>query len=174
MSNMYNPYGNPFGYGGNMESIDNQLRQLNELRNQMGGNQGQYMQPQQPQYQNNNVAMSNRGTYVYVNDYNDVVNYPTPADGNAVLFFNLDKGILWSKKFVNGSNSIQAFTIAPLNNVSNDMINSTPTEEKPLEMSKNDDITNNMLDRITNLEDSLDKILEMLTPKKETKPKKAE
>ena len=171
MSNMYNPYGNPFGYGGgNMESIDNQLRQLNELRNQM---QPQY-QYQQPMPQQNNVAMSNRGTYVYVNDYNDVVNYPTPADGNAVLFFNLDKGILWSKKFVNGSNSIQAFTIAPLNNVSNDVINNTPNNETPLGEPKTDDIINNLLDRTTNLEDKFDKLMEMLQPNKESKTKKVE
>ena len=161
MSNMYNPYGyNPYG---GIESLDNQLRQLNELRNQM---QPQYQQPQQ-----NNVAMSNRGTYVYVNDYNDVVNYPTPADGNAVLFFNLDKGILWSKKFVNGSNSIQAFTIAPLNNVSNDMINNTQPSETVLGEPKNDDIINNLLDRTTMLEDKLDQLIDSLQSKK---PKKSE
>ena len=111
--------------------------------------------------------MSNRGTYVYVNDYQEVVNYPTPADGNAVLFFNLDKGILWSKKFINGSNSIQAFTIAPLNSVGADRVNNTTSEEAPLETAKNDEITDNMLSRITNLEDKFDELLETIkkTPK---------
>ena len=167
MSSMYNPYG--YGYNpGNISRVDDQIRQLQELRNQMGQ---QGYAPQPMGNQPNNVAMSNRGTYVYVQDYDQVVNYPTPADGNAVLFFNLDKGILWSKKFVNGSNSIQAFTIAPLNNVSNDVINNTQDASTASIEPKTDEITDNMLNRITDLEDKFDKLMDMLQPKKETNNK---
>lgn len=165
-----------YEYGGNysgynpqssIDRINQQMQQLQMLQNQYQqqmGMQPNNIPPMQGQNSNPNMsAMSNRGTYVYVQDYQEVVNYPTPADGNAVLFFNLDKGILWSKKFINGSNSIQAFTIAPLNNVSNEPINNTSTEEKPVETAKNDEITDNMLTRITQLEDKFDRVLELLS-----------
>ena len=157
-------YGNPYGQGNPMDRVNQQMQQLQQL-------QAQYQQMgmgQQPT-PNNNVAMSNRGTYVYVNDYQEVVNYPTPADGNAVLFFNLDKGILWSKKFVNGANSIQAFAISPLNSVSNEgMVNNTSENDKGIVEPKSDEIIDNLLNRVTNIEDKFDKIMEMLsTPKKE-------
>ncbi len=167
-----------YGYGGNysgynpqgsIDRINQQMQQLQMLQNQYQqqmGMQPNNIPPMQGQNSNPNMsAMSNRGTYVYVQDYQEVVNYPTPADGNAVLFFNLDKGILWSKKFVNGSNSIQAFTIAPLNNVSNEMVNNTSTEEKPVETAKNVEITDNMLTRITQLEDKFDRVLDLLSNK---------
>ena len=156
-------YGNPYNQGNPMDRLNQQMQQLQQLQNQY---QQMGMGQPMPQQSNSNVAMSNRGTYVYVNDYNDVVNYPTPADGNAVLFFNLDKGILWSKKFVNGANSIQAFAIYPLNNVSNEgMVNNTSQEEKPIESPKTDQIIDNMLSRITNMEDNFDKLMNMLAPK---------
>ena len=160
---MYNNYGyNPYVQP-NYDRVDAQIRQLQELKNQMEQQNYNYSS-QQPQ---TNVAMSNRGTYVYVQDYQEVVNYPTPADGNAVLFFNLDNGILWSKKFVNGSNSIQAFTIAPLNSVGNDNAEAKPKNDNiSLESPKNDEIIDNILTRMTSLEDKLDEILK---PKKTIK-----
>ena len=158
-------YGNPYMQPSGMDRINQQMQQLQQLQNQY-----QQMGMGQQPTPNNNVAMSNRGTYVYVNDYQEVVNYPTPADGNAVLFFNLDKGILWSKKFVNGANSIQAFAISPLNNVSNEgMTNPTPKEENPIEEPKSDEIIDNLLNRVTNMEDKFDKLMDMLsTPKPNT------
>ena len=158
-------YGNPYMQGNPMDRVSQQMQQLQQLQNQYQ-QMGMGQQPVQQQNNNNNVAMSNRGTYVYVNDYQEVVNYPTPADGNAVLFFNLDKGILWSKKFVNGANSIQAFAISPLNSVSNEGITTpTPNEEKAVIEPKNDEIIDNLLNRVTDIEDKFDKIMEMLTPK---------
>ena len=152
MNNQYNNY--PYYQQNQMDRINQQIQQLQQLQMQYN----QYA----PQQNSQNIALSNRGTYVYVNDYQEVVNYPTPADGNAILFFNLDKGILWSKKFINGSNSIQAFTISPLNSFSNEPINNSIQDKKPLVEENNNDLMDNLLNRMTNIEDKFDKIMSSL------------
>lgn len=106
---------------------------------------GQYQQMQQPLQP---APMSNQGRWLYVNDYNDVISYPTPSDGNAMLFINLDKGLLWSKKFVNGSNSIQTFMIQPYNTVSTEPI----VQEQEQENKRSVDIEK-ILERLDRLED---------------------
>lgn len=100
---------------------------------------------QQPQRQYS--PMSNRGVFVYVNDYQEVVNTPTSADGNATLFVNLEQGIIWSKKFINGTNSIQAFRISPLNNLENN-----PTEEKKVDINVIITKLNELNERLSKLE----------------------
>lgn len=131
--NSYNPYLSTYGQKPN---IDQALQNFQNLL-------GQYQQMQQPIQ---STSMSNQGRWVYVNDYNDVVSYPTPSDGNAMLFVNLDRGLLWSKKFVNGSNSIQTFTIQPYNTVA-----AEPVVEQPREESRAVDIEK-ILERLDRLE----------------------
>lgn len=50
----------------------------------------------------------------YVGDYNEVLNTAVPTNGEAVLFANLDQGMIWSKKIVNGLPTIQPFKIIPI------------------------------------------------------------
>lgn len=131
--NNYNAYLPNYGQRPN---IDQALQNFQSLL-------GQYQQMQQPVQ---STSMSNQGRWVYVNDYNDVVSYPTPSDGNAMLFVNLDRGLLWSKKFVNGSNSIQTFTIQPYNTVSTEPVVEQHREDsRTVEMEK-------ILERLDRLE----------------------
>jgi hypothetical protein len=50
----------------------------------------------------------------YVNDYNEVLNTAVPSNGDAVLFANLDSGMIWSKKIVNNIPTIQPYSITPI------------------------------------------------------------
>lgn len=50
----------------------------------------------------------------YVGDYSEVLNTAVPTNGDAVLFANLDQGMIWSKKMINGVPTIQPFKIIPL------------------------------------------------------------
>jgi hypothetical protein len=90
--------------------------------------------------QQNNVQspISNQpctsGVYDKVTNYQEVENYPTPTNGTAILLFNYEQGIFYSKKFVNGQSVIQPFTFMPLNNNSEtNTANSTnnTAEEQP-------------------------------------------
>jgi hypothetical protein len=60
-------------------------------------------------YTSNNVF-----TGKYVNDYNEVLNTAVPSNGDAMIFVNLDNGMLWSKKLQGNIPYIQAFKITPL------------------------------------------------------------
>ena len=50
----------------------------------------------------------------YVGDYNEVLNTAVPSNGEAVLFANLDQGMIWSKKIINNMPTIQPFKIIPI------------------------------------------------------------
>ena len=69
-------------------------------------------------YNNNYATPAAFGsTFVgyYVTNYQDVLNSPAPITGEPVLFANLDHGVLYSKKLVNGRAFVQAYSIAPVN-----------------------------------------------------------
>jgi hypothetical protein len=59
---------------------------------------------------------SNGNSFVghYINDYSEVLNTAVPMNGEAVLFANLEQGMIWSKKMVNGVPNIQPFKLLPL------------------------------------------------------------
>lgn len=90
---------------------------------QQGMNMG--MQPQNPN------QPSTSGMYVFVNDYNEVENYPVPADGRAVLLFINGQNVYYSKKIVNGQPMLQAYNYMPINMNGNVDNNAQPAEEKP-------------------------------------------
>lgn len=144
MNNPYNQYMPAY----NRPTIEQSLQQFSGLLNQ-------YQQMQQAQQPNVQVPMSNQGRWYYVNDYNDVATTPTPQDGTASLFVNLDRGVLWSKKFVNGANNIQAFSIQPLNEFGSQI--PQPVVSEPQQSSSSlDDIMNelkNLSERVGKLED---------------------
>ena len=74
----------------------------------------------------------------YVGDYSEVLNYAAPSDGSSILFANLEQGLIWSKKLINGQTYIQPYRILPINN-----------ESKPPEIKDTK-------------EDKLDKLIEIL------------
>lgn len=145
-------YYNNYGYNPtNLGQLQSQLQQLQQL-------QSQYY-PQQNQ-------QAQRGTFIQVKDYQEVINYPTDASGMPTLFMNETQGVFWVKKFIDGTNKIQAYNFAPINDFSNNTINNTSQEEKRLESNKNDDLIENLQTRITKLEDTNEEILKLLKEKK--------
>ena len=128
MMNYYNPYNQ---YNGNFNSNEIQNR-INQLQQMLGQIQNTQQIPQ-------NNSQFDKGIYVYVKDYQDVVNYPTSADGKATIF--IGNGIMWSKKIMDGKNCIQAYSFAP--------INDTQTNQSTQEnFSQPDDIRDSLLDSI--------------------------
>ena len=67
-------------------------------------------------FYNYNPYIFNNNSFVgyYVNDYNEVLNTAVPSNGDAVLFANLDSGMIWSKKIINNIPTIQPFKIIPI------------------------------------------------------------
>jgi len=78
----------------------------------------------------------------YVLDYSSVLNTPAPSNGTAILFANLEQGLMWSKKNINGQSYIQAYSISPIN-----------TEGSPKEPQKQEDILNMIMNKLNNLEE---------------------
>lgn len=140
---IYNPYQN--NYQNIQQQIQQQIQQLQQLQN---------IQQNIP-----------RGSFIQVKDYQEVVNYPTDASGNPTLFMNENTGVFWVKKFIDGSNKIQAYSFAPINDFSSEMINNTREENKPLKTDLNHDIIDNLMKRITKLEDMNDEIVKLLKNK---------
>lgn len=94
---------------------------------------------------------STSGNYVFVNAYNEVENYPVPADGRAVLIFIVGQNVYYSKKIANGQAMIQPYTYAPLN--ANGVMETPAQEEKP--QSFEDKVVaalQSLSDRMTQLE----------------------
>ena len=94
-------------------------------------------------------AVSNAGDYRLVNKYDEVINTPTRLDGTASLFFDFDNMVFWSKKFVNGQHTIQAYKFMPINN--------SPEQTDTVE-NKSDDSKSNELDILSTIVDRLDKL----------------
>jgi hypothetical protein len=65
---------------------------------------------------NYNPYIFNNNSFVgyYVNDYNEVLNTAVPSNGDAVLFANLDSGMIWAKKIVNNIPTVQPYSITPI------------------------------------------------------------
>lgn len=153
----YNPYQYPYNSSANMQAqIQQQIAQLQNLQNQYNQFNQQQSQQQIP---------ITRGSFIQVKDYQEVVNYPTDASGNPTLFMNENQGVFWVKKFIDGSNKIQAYSFAPINDFSNNMTNNTIKEEKPVVNEPNNEIIDNLMNRMTKLEDAQDEIIKILKAK---------
>lgn len=151
MMNYYQPY---TGY--NPNELQNRLNQLQQMISQV--------QMNQPIQNNQNVMPNNsleKGIYVYVKDYQDVVNYPTSADGKATIF--IGNGIIWSKKIMDGKNCIQAYSFSPIND------NQTSIQSTNENISNKEDIRDALLDNIC---ERLTQIEEKLSSKENTGGKK--
>lgn len=143
--NNYNPYAN------NLQAqIQQNMQQLQQL-------QGQYQQ-----YNQNQQQQINRGSFIQVKDFQDVINYPTDASGNPTLFMNDSQGVFWVKKFIDGTNKIQAYSYSPINDFNTKPINNTTQEEKSNTGQNTTEIIDNIMMRMVKLEDSQDEILKIL------------
>lgn len=71
----------------------------------------------------------------YIDNYNDVLNYAAPTDGSAVLFANLNEGMMWSKKIINGVPYVQPYRLMPINNEGRppEVINTVSTTDQKLD-----------------------------------------
>lgn len=119
----------------------------------------QYGQTNQQQAYQPRTQPAKTGQYIYVNDFNEVVNAQVPLSGDAILF--IGEGIMWSKKFLNGQPYISAFNFAPVSHVNEPttVVNPQPIQEvtpevKPLEEAKNDPLE----PLFNNIQRSLDSI----------------
>lgn len=149
----YNPYQyNNYGNMNMQQQIQQQISQLQNLQNQY--NQ-MYQQPQ-------NQQPITRGSFIQVKDYQEVINYPTDASGMPTLFMNENNGVFWVKKFIDGSNKIQAYSFAPINDFSTNTINNTNQDEKASKNENNNDIIDNLMGRMTKLEDTQEEIIKLL------------
>lgn len=128
----------------------NNYNNLNPQQLQM---QLQQMQNQYSQMQQMNTS---RGSFIQVKDYQDVINYPTDASGMPTLFMNEASGVFWVKKFIDGTNKIQAYQFAPINDYTqtNNVNNKKVDEElSPIE---------NLQQRMVKIEDNFEKIFNLL------------
>lgn len=124
MMNYYPNYGQF-----NPAEMQNRINQLQQML-------GQYQNMQQPLQ-----ATNDKGIYVYVKDYQEVVNYPTSADGKATMF--IGNGIMWSKKIMDGKNCIQAYSFAPMNEVQ-----AQPQQDNQTQQTIQPNISEQLLDNI--------------------------
>ena len=131
----------------------NNLNQLNPQQLQM---QLQQMQNQYSQLQQMNSA---RGSFIQVKDYQDVINYPTDASGMPTLFMNEANGVFWVKKFIDGTNKIQAYQFAPINDYTQTSNTTNKKEEEP-------SIIENLQQRMVKIEDNFEKIFNLLKGEK--------
>lgn len=138
--NYYSPY-NQF----NPTEMQNRINQLQQMLGQFQNNQQMQMPAQQ-----SGMPQLEKGIYVYVKDYQDVMNYPTSADGKATIF--IGNGIMWSKKIIDGKNCVQSYSFAPINETSttqnNDSNNNSKDELK-------DALLDNICDRLAAIEEKL-------------------
>lgn len=143
-------YGNPYMGGMQQPKTPQQLQA--ELAAML---QGQYAPIYNAYQQNVQSPISNQpctsGMYDKVSNYQEVENYPTPTNGTAVLLFNYEQGIFYSKKFVNGQSVIQPFTFIPLNS-NNNNDNIQPEEVKQTTEEKILIALENLTDRVAKLE----------------------
>lgn len=122
-----------------------------------------------PQSQVNNPvgnSVSTQGDYKIVSKYEEVANTPTRLDGTASLFFDFDHMIFWSKKFVNGQHSIQAYGFSPINNSSEpgQPTSQSKSENATVSEPQENDVVKIILDRLDKLEAAMQKQNKMDEP----------
>lgn len=110
------------------------------------------------------TAVSEKGEFIKVKNFDEVKDYPTRLDGTATLFFDFENKVFWSKKFINGGHAIQAFKFDPINNAE------TPKEEPANEIDYTD-LFENVSDATEERFTKIESMLADLLNKKEHKPK---
>lgn len=156
---------NDFGFGPGQD-IDRMYAQYKQTQQMLAQQQMQFQQMQAPQFapQQGNPAMGQRGMFVQVHDYSEVVQTPVPISGTPMLFFCFEQGIFWSKKIVDGQPRIQPFTFNPLSNAQEQKQPTEMPETKENDEPINSNILSVLLDKI----EALETTVANLTPPKDT------
>ena len=103
MRNYFNPYQNMYNQQNMYDQIDNQIAQLNQMKEQMKNNTNQNQQPSINQtFQ---LAPNNHGGIRYVNSIEDVGKETVFVD---TPFFSKDLSVMWIK---NSSGDIKAYEL---------------------------------------------------------------
>lgn len=150
----YNPYANPYGM---QQKSPQQMQEEYQALMAQYTNMFNQQQPQQNKQQN--PAVSEKGQFVKVANFEEVSEYPTSLDGTATLFFDFKNKVFWSKKFLNGGHSIQAFTFQPVNSTEN----TKSKDDEEIDYTKE---LENIKDPTTERLDKLEKMIESLASKK--------
>lgn len=157
----YNMFGN-YSFGRTPQQLQQEYSNLmQQYQNLYGANN----QQNQSLNISSNIPSTN-GTYTKVSSYNEVENFPTSTDGTATLFFDFEHGVFWSKKFVNGQHTIQAFTFRPLNQnadaqkTETNIVKEVAREQTEMvtEPSKEDIYYNELSERLEKLETKVSKL----------------
>lgn len=112
-----------------------------------------------PAYISPNGGTRRSGEYVEVADYQEMENADTRLDGVPTLFVDFKNRVFWSKKWVNGGHSVQAFHFepiigAPVSSEQQDPIDYVEDlNEKPEDKSE---------ERLQNLEKTMGSLQEMM------------
>ena len=100
-----------------------------------------------------NQVVSNTGDYKTVEKFADVETSPTRLDGTATLFFDFNNMVFWSKKFINGQHTIQAYKFCPINKEPIDTVEDKPADTHNEKMdSELSDTLKTIIERLNNLE----------------------
>lgn len=147
----YQPFGyNNFNSQNIQEQIQKNIAELQRLQNNY---------KQNPQL---NGSKANQGLLIPVNDYEEVVNYPTDASGRPYAFICEAKNVMWIKKFIDGSNRIQTYNFYAVNDFKGEPINDTKKSEKSITSENNGELIENLQERMVKLEDTQSQILDLL------------
>lgn len=67
-------------------------------------------------FYNSYLYNSARNSFIgyYVNDYTEVLNTAVPTNGEATIFADLEKNMIWSKKLIGNTPCVQAYRITPI------------------------------------------------------------
>lgn len=155
-----NPYigGDPYGIGispFNPRPMKTPEQYKADLLRQLQPNFEAY-NIQYDQYQKQQTTMANSGHYIKVSSYDEVKEIQATSDGKPVIIIDDKNGMLYSKKFENGSEYIKAFRLMPAE--AQQEVGEKKSHEK--ETPKQDEVS--PLEEILNKLDSMDNRLKKL------------
>lgn len=112
-----NPYigGDPYGIGMspfNPRPMKTPEQYKADLLRQLQPNLDAY-NLQYDQFQRQQSTMANSGHYIKVSSYDEVKDIQATSDGKPVIIIDDKNGMLYSKKFENGSEYIKVFRLMP-------------------------------------------------------------
>lgn len=156
-----NPYigGDPYGLGVspfNPRPMKTPEQYKADLLRQLQPNFEAY-NIQYDQYQKQQTTMANSGHYIKVSSYDEVKEIQATSDGKPVIIIDDKNGMLYSKKFENGSEYIKAFRLMPAEAHEESRKVEEPVKE---EIPKQDEVS--PLEEILNKLDSMDNRLKKL------------
>lgn len=120
-----------------------------ELLQQLQPNLDAYNQ-QYAEYQKQQTNMANSGRYIKVASYDEVKNIQATSDGKPIIIIDEANGMLYSKKFEDGTEFIKGFKLVP-----NEAEEETPVK---VEEETKDDPLSQILEKLNSFDDRLSKL----------------